>query len=86
MRNPGPPSARRNPGLNRIGSSDYFDTRSYTAPDSPAATEITAAVPAVLAPSIVPPQRPLPKAVRDRLFGPVEFATGLPAAFLRGWP
>jgi hypothetical protein len=34
------------------------------------------------APSIVPPQRPLPEAVRDRLFGRVEFETGLSDAFL----
>jgi hypothetical protein len=37
------------------------------------------------APGIVPSQRPLSKAVQERLFGPVAFASGLPTRFREGW-
>jgi hypothetical protein len=47
------------------------------------ALQAQTALPAVAeAPSIIPSQRPLSQAARDRLFGPVAFESGLPDAFL----
>jgi hypothetical protein len=44
------------------------------------------AAPVMPAPGIVPQQRPLSRAARDRLFGPVAFESGLPTRFLLGQP